>query len=338
MCILTTLVAFRRPTMPYSLWRGIIRSENVQSRFCLQSTQSFIDLNLAQEFAIDKFLQFYEKDNLAINGVFALEGVAPDSFILVDQSSDVYKIVKDITTAAENHLDNSIKSIRIQSFPETMTDSKQAYKDELVRQAEPQFASTDDFFSFINDKVAKGISSPAAADNSLTSPFAGVPESASNIDIQPFQELEFTFANVDKVLDEVRPYLQADGGNVAVVEVDKVTRGVKLLLEGACGSCPSSTTTMKMGIERILKENFSNLGDIVSVEPNEAASLNIEKIYQSLEKLMPAITNLGGSVEIVGTDSAAGSVSVRFKGPARLQKGLELVLKDNKSIKEVIFV
>ncbi|KAL3929107.1 MAG: hypothetical protein SGPRY_002099, partial [Prymnesium sp.] len=58
--------------------------------------------------------------------------------------------------------------------------------------------------------------------------------------------------NVDKVLDEVRPYLIADGGNVAVAGVDLETRDVQLILEGACGSCPSSTVTMKMGIERVL--------------------------------------------------------------------------------------
>lgn len=242
LCMLTSLVAFHRPIVPFSSWQCAFRPGSFQSRFYLQSTQGSIDLNLAQEFAIDKFLQFYENDNLAINGVFALEGVAPNSFVLVDQSSDVYKTVKEVTTVAENYLDNAIKTIRIQSFPETMSDARQAYKDELTRQAEPQFASTDDLFSFIKGREEKGLTS--STDSGFISPFAGVPESSSNVDIQPFQELEFTFANVDKVLDEVRPYLQADGGNVAVVEVDKVTRGVKLLLEGACGSCPSSTVSV----------------------------------------------------------------------------------------------
>ena len=49
------------------------------------------------------------------------------------------------------------------------------------------------------------------------------------------------------MLDEVRPYLMADGGNVSVIEIDGLV--VRLRLEGACGSCPSSTTTMRMGIE-----------------------------------------------------------------------------------------
>lgn len=53
--------------------------------------------------------------------------------------------------------------------------------------------------------------------------------------------LELNIANVDKVLDEVRPYLIADGGNVEVVDVEEKTRNVILKLKGACGSCPSST-------------------------------------------------------------------------------------------------
>lgn len=58
-----------------------------------------------------------------------------------------------------------------------------------------------------------------------------------------FVGIEFTKENVDKVLDEVRPYLIADGGNVEVISVDEFTRSVSLSLQGACGSCPSSTVS-----------------------------------------------------------------------------------------------
>jgi Fe-S cluster biogenesis protein NfuA len=61
---------------------------------------------------------------------------------------------------------------------------------------------------------------------------------------------EFTKSTVDAVLDEVRPYLISDGGNVSVIKVDEQKQDVYLKLEGACGSCASSTVTMKMGIER----------------------------------------------------------------------------------------
>ncbi len=61
--------------------------------------------------------------------------------------------------------------------------------------------------------------------------------------------LEFTPENVDSVLEEVRPYLISDGGNIKVLRIDPSTKDVFVELQGACGSCPSSTTTMKMGVE-----------------------------------------------------------------------------------------
>ena len=64
--------------------------------------------------------------------------------------------------------------------------------------------------------------------------------------------LALTTENVEQVLDELRPYLMADGGNVELVEIDGPN--VKLRLQGACGSCPSSTMTLRMGIERRLRE------------------------------------------------------------------------------------
>lgn len=56
------------------------------------------------------------------------------------------------------------------------------------------------------------------------------------------------------LLPQVRPYLMADGGNVEFVEIDGLV--VKLKLKGACGSCPSSLTTMTMGIKRRLMEKI----------------------------------------------------------------------------------
>ncbi|BAT82678.1 hypothetical protein VIGAN_03272700 [Vigna angularis var. angularis] len=97
-------------------------------------------------------------------------------------------------------------------------------------------------------------------------------------------ELPLTAENVESVLDEIRPYLIADGGNVALHEIDGNV--VRLKLQGACGSCPSSVTTMKLGIERRLMEKIP---EIVAVEPiaDEETGLelneeNIEKIFQNL--------------------------------------------------------
>jgi Fe-S cluster biogenesis protein NfuA len=75
--------------------------------------------------------------------------------------------------------------------------------------------------------------------------------------------LALTPENVETVLDELRPYLMADGGNVEIVELDGPI--VRLRLQGACGSCPSSTMTLKMGIERRLRERIPEIDLVESV-------------------------------------------------------------------------
>mgnify|MGYP005862829495 CR=1 FL=1 len=69
---------------------------------------------------------------------------------------------------------------------------------------------------------------------------------------------------VEKALQEVRPMLAADGGNVELVDVtdDNV---VKVRLTGACGSCPMSTMTLKMGIEKHLKETLPEIAEVQQV-------------------------------------------------------------------------
>lgn len=75
--------------------------------------------------------------------------------------------------------------------------------------------------------------------------------------------LALTTENVESTLNELRPYLQADGGDVELVDIDGAT--VKLRLQGACGSCPSSTMTLRMGIERRLRENIPEIVEVEQV-------------------------------------------------------------------------
>lgn len=69
---------------------------------------------------------------------------------------------------------------------------------------------------------------------------------------------------VQDALDKVRPSLQADGGDVQLVDVED-SGVVKVRLTGACGGCPMSQMTLKMGIERILKENVPEVTAVESV-------------------------------------------------------------------------
>jgi Fe-S cluster biogenesis protein NfuA len=68
---------------------------------------------------------------------------------------------------------------------------------------------------------------------------------------------------VEAALAQIRPTLQADGGDVELVDV---TDGVvKLQLTGACSGCPMSTMTLKKGIERVLKEQIPEIKEVVAV-------------------------------------------------------------------------
>lgn len=68
---------------------------------------------------------------------------------------------------------------------------------------------------------------------------------------------------VEEALNKVRPALQADGGDVELVEVkDDV---VKVRLTGACGGCPMSQITLKMGIERHLKKEIPDIKEVIAV-------------------------------------------------------------------------
>lgn len=71
------------------------------------------------------------------------------------------------------------------------------------------------------------------------------------------------YDDVLEVLDKLRPFLQRDGGDVELVDIEEGI--VKLRLMGACGSCPSSTITLKAGIERALMEEIDGVKEVMQV-------------------------------------------------------------------------
>lgn len=68
---------------------------------------------------------------------------------------------------------------------------------------------------------------------------------------------------VEKALDEIRPYLETDGGNVKVLDVNE-DMVVSLELLGACGTCPMSVMTMKAGIEEAIKRQVPEVSDVTA--------------------------------------------------------------------------
>jgi Fe-S cluster biogenesis protein NfuA len=69
---------------------------------------------------------------------------------------------------------------------------------------------------------------------------------------------------VQKAIDMIRPSLQADGGDVELVDVN-ADGVVKVKLTGACHGCPMSQMTLKMGIEKIIKKEVPEIKEVVSV-------------------------------------------------------------------------
>ena len=70
---------------------------------------------------------------------------------------------------------------------------------------------------------------------------------------------------IEEALNKVRPALQADGGDVELVDVDE-DGVVKVRLTGACGGCPMSQMTLKMGVQRMLQEKIPEVKEVIAVD------------------------------------------------------------------------
>lgn len=149
--------------------------------------------------------------------------------------------------------------------------------------------------------------------------------------------VDMSVGSVDKVLDEVRPYLIADGGNVEVVSVEGGI--IALRLQGACGTCPSSSATMKMGIERSLKSAFGDsLKEVIQVGGNkEEDTATVTNVDMHLNMLRGAIHGYGGSVEVQSV--TAGVCELLYKGPLPIAYGLRAAVSDKfRDLREVIML
>ena len=134
--------------------------------------------------------------------------------------------------------------------------------------------------------------------------------------------LDLTEENVELVLDGMRPYLIADGGNVALRDIDG---GVVILeLQGACGSCPSSSMTMKMGLERGLLETIP---EILAVEQVSATgeALCDDTVMEVLDEIRPFLKNMGGDIELIRVDATdlQPSCTLRLTGPSAALRSIK---------------
>ena len=79
--------------------------------------------------------------------------------------------------------------------------------------------------------------------------------------------MELNDLNVNTVLDEIRPYVEMDGGYLEYVAIDYLKDGpiVMVRMLGACAGCAMSAQTMAMGIEKLVKERFPEVRQVISV-------------------------------------------------------------------------
>ena len=96
----------------------------------------------------------------------------------------------------------------------------------------------------------------------VVSPFAAAPELEREAPDSDLPSL--TYDQVNELMEDmVRPALQSDGGDITLVKVED--NDVYVQLQGACTTCPSSTITMRQGIERLLVEEFPQFRDLIQV-------------------------------------------------------------------------
>lgn len=84
----------------------------------------------------------------------------------------------------------------------------------------------------------------------------------------PAERMEGVQDAVAKVIEAIRPAVQADEGDIYLRGVDEDTGVVSVELVGACVSCPASTVTLKAGVERILKDRVEGVTEVVNVGQN----------------------------------------------------------------------
>jgi len=70
---------------------------------------------------------------------------------------------------------------------------------------------------------------------------------------------------VASVIDEIRPSLQADGGDIELVDVEEEEGVVKVRLKGACAGCPGAQMTLQFGVQRLLQQRVPEVKQVVAV-------------------------------------------------------------------------
>lgn len=260
-----------------------------------------------------------------VTGVYAVMDEDRET-MFVSMSRDV---AKSLTMLVENQGEELVDMVRVMTFAMPSAADMKLVVDSWIRDGgEVPLGNTQRWREAdeLMEPVLRAVENAALdASTSVVSPF----ETAEVGMAESTEALELTEDNVDAVLNEVRPYLISDGGNISVLSADPAERKIEVQLEGACGSCSSAATTMQMGVEKALRAKFGeNLGEVVAISAPESASGDItpETCERVLDEVRDALKGLGASVKVVEVDE--DEVIVHFNGPNNLKYGIELLLKE----------
>ncbi len=78
--------------------------------------------------------------------------------------------------------------------------------------------------------------------------------------------MTFVKTKVEKAIEEIRPYLQADGGDIELTGIDEDKGVVRVRLKGACHGCPGAKMTLKLGVEQFLKKRIPEVKWVEAVQ------------------------------------------------------------------------
>lgn len=174
---------------------------------------------------------------------------------------------------------------------------------------------------FVEEERAEEESTPEPAKQSSLNTFESPFAEGAQVGLETFP---LTLENVEKVLDELRPYLQKDGGDCKVLELEGPI--LKLEMQGSCSSCSSSAITVKMGIERTMLARIPEIHEVEAIMPG--AKIPDEQGVQAILDTISGLLSVSGStVELVELDVAedidsTSYICVGMSGPAQRNRSV----------------
>lgn len=252
---------------------------------------------------------------------------------------------RDVRTSLAVHINSHgehVAFVRVMTFQMPMALEMTRVADSWLRESDSIPLGNEENWYEADEELSRQASTISETrdvgsnDMEIISPFESDPLASQETIDKNITQLEFNAANVDLVLDEVRPFLLLDGGNVSVQSVDVSAGRVEVVLEGACGSCASAGTTMKMGIEKALRKRFGDgLKEVLAVQiQNSEGETSVQACERALDTIRDTIRGLGAEVAVLEVDEDEAIVSL--SGPRNLQSGIERLLREKVSEIEVV--